>query len=76
MKRIQSAIRDAAMETIERRRSRKEEEWYDEECRSHNMRKTEARNKILSRNTRRNQQQYKELRAAAKKLLEEKKENL
>lgn len=71
-KRIQAAIRDAAMETIEKRRSKKKEEWYDEEYRNYNMRKTEARNKVLIRNTQRNQQ-YKELRTAAKKLIRRKK---
>lgn len=70
---IQAAVKNTAPEFIKKRNDRKGKEWYNEECRELNSRKTEARNRLLSRNTRSGMQRYKKLRAAAKKKIRKKK---
>uniref|UniRef100_A0A8D8XZ49 Craniofacial development protein 2 n=1 Tax=Cacopsylla melanoneura TaxID=428564 RepID=A0A8D8XZ49_9HEMI len=68
-----SIITEAAEEQIGRMERKRNEEWYDEECKQLIEEKNMARKRMLERNTRNNRERYHNLRKESKKLLKKKK---
>jgi len=71
--RIKEAITDAANEVIQIQSRTPRNEWWDEECREHIIKKNEAKSKWLQQNTRASQEAYKKMRIEADVLIRRKK---
>lgn len=66
-------ILEVARENIGNKEYRRNEDWFDEECRQIVEEKNQARNIMLNRNTRSNAETYRNLRKKSKKVLKRKK---
>lgn len=68
-------ILEVAKENIGEKKWKRNEEWFDEECRKIIEKKNNARQKMMNVNTRNNAETYRDLRREAKKILKAKKRN-
>ncbi|KAI5735643.1 hypothetical protein M8J77_020880 [Diaphorina citri] len=68
-------ILEVAKENIGEKKWKRNEEWFDDECRKMIEKKNNARRKMMNVNTRNNAETYRDLRREAKKILKAKKRN-
>uniref|UniRef100_A0A8D8LL21 Craniofacial development protein 2 n=3 Tax=Cacopsylla melanoneura TaxID=428564 RepID=A0A8D8LL21_9HEMI len=70
---IEKSVIEAANQTIGERERTRNEEWFDQECEDAIEEKNKARKQMLTRNTRRNCELYKESRRKANMVIKRKK---
>ncbi|XP_039298026.1 uncharacterized protein LOC120354685 [Nilaparvata lugens] len=70
---LANGLKEAANEAIGQKRWKRNEGWYDNECREAIREKNEARSRMIQRETRRNYEDYKEKRRIANRTCRTKK---